>query len=96
MQRTLTSFDNVWDRIRRSAGQTFSTATGLPFTYRVPGEFLRIERERRDINRSSSRTKFEKAAAEMPMPGPSDIKDRQGSAYAWAIRMEQRIRQCDW
>ena len=39
----MTSFDDVWDRIRRCAGQTFSTATGLPFTYRVPGEYLRIE-----------------------------------------------------
>lgn len=92
----MTSFDHVWDRIRRCAGQTFSTATGLPFTYRVPGDFLRVEREGREINRSLSRTNFEKAAAEMPVDKPSDIKGRQGSAYTWAILMDQRIRQRDW
>jgi hypothetical protein len=92
----MTSFDDVWDRIRRCAGQTFSTATGLPFTYRVPGEFLRVEREGREINRSLSRTNFEKAAAEMPVDKPSDIEGRQGSAYTWAILMDQRIRQGDW
>lgn len=92
----MTSFDDVWDRIRRCAGQTFSTATGLPFTYRVPGEFLRVQREGREINRSLSRTNFEKAAADMPADKPSDIKGRQGSAYTWAILMDQRIRQRDW
>ncbi|WP_210441313.1 hypothetical protein [Nocardioides xinjiangensis] len=92
----MTSFDDVRDRIRRCAGQTFSTATGLPFTYRVAGEFLRVQREGREINRSLSRTNFEKAAVEMPAGRPSDIKGRQGSAYTWAILMDQRIRQRDW
>lgn len=92
----MASFDDVWDRIRRCAGQTFSTSTGLPFTYRVPGDYLRIEREGREISRSLSRTNFEKAAEAMPVPKPSDIKDRQGSAYTWAILMDQRIRQSDW
>lgn len=27
---------------------------------------------------------------------PSDIKDRQGSAYTWAILMDDRIREHDW
>ena len=92
----MASFDDVWDRIRRCAGQTFSTATGLPFTYRVPGEYVRVERQGREINRSLSRTNFEKATAQMPASRPSDIKGRQGSAYKWAILMDKRIRQSDW
>lgn len=92
----MTSFDDVWDRIRRCAGQTFSTATGLPFTYRVPGDFLRVERDGREINRSLSRTNFEKATKLMPAAKPSDIKDSQGSAYTWAILMDKRVRQGDW
>jgi len=32
----------------------------------------------------------------MPVERPSDIKDRQGSAYTWAILMDPRIRQSDW
>jgi hypothetical protein len=50
----------VWERIRRHAGSEFRTATGLPFTYAVPGNFLRVTREGREINRSLSRTNFEK------------------------------------
>jgi hypothetical protein len=92
----MTSFDDVWDRIRRCAGQTFSTATGLPFTYRVPGDYLRVERDGREINRSLSRTNFEKAAKLMPAATPSDIKGSQGSAYTWGILMDKRIRQGDW
>lgn len=86
-------FDDVWNRIRRCSGETFSTATGLPFSYRVPGDFLRIERDGREISRSLSRTNFEKATEAMPAPKPRDIKDRQGSAYTWAILMDKRIRQ---
>jgi len=85
-------FDEVWNRIRRSAGQPFHTVTGLEFTYVVPGNFLRVTREGNEINRSLSRTNFEKAAALMPAERPSNLKDRQGSAYTWAILMDERIR----
>ena len=32
----------------------------------------------------------------MPVDGPSEIKDRQGSAYTWAILMDKRIRRGFW
>jgi hypothetical protein len=67
-----------------------------PFTYRVPGDYLRVERDGREINRSLSRTNFEKAAKLMPAATPSDIKGSQGSAYTWAILMDRRVRQGDW
>ena len=89
-------FDTVWDRIRRCAGQEFVTITGLPFSYRVPGDYLRVSRAGREINRSLSRTNFAKAAAVMPVKGPGDIKQSQGSAYTWAILMDNRVRQGDW
>jgi hypothetical protein len=92
----MANFEAVWDRVRRCAGQTFTTSTGLPFTYRVPGDFLRVSRNGREINRSLSRTNFAKAAAAMPVARPSDIKESQGSAYTWAILMDKRIRQGDW
>jgi len=92
----MADFDTVWDRIVRCAGETFMTATGLPFTYRVPGDYLRVTREGREINRSLSRTNFVKAAAAMPATRPSDIKQSQGSAYTWAILMDKRVRQNDW
>jgi hypothetical protein len=92
----MADFDAVRDRVRRCAGQTFTTSTGLPFTYRVPGDFLRVSRDGREINRSLSRTNFAKAAAAMPVARPSDIKESQGSAYTWAILMDKRVRQGDW
>jgi len=92
----MSTCDDVWDRIGRCAGQTFTTASGLPFTYRAPGDYLRIDRDGREINRSLSRTNFEKAARLMPAKKPSDIKESQGSAYTWAILMDKRVRQSDW
>jgi len=86
---------DVWRRIEAHAGEEFRTATGLPFTYRVPGAFLLINRDGREINRSLSRTNFEKAIALMPAATPSELKESQGSAYTWAILMDRRIR-TDW
>ena len=92
----MANFDDVWSRIERQAGQTFETATGLPFTYRVPGNYLKVCRDGREIDRSLSRTNFEKAAVAMPTAKPSDIKESQGSAYTWAILMDRRIRGDAW
>ena len=86
----------VWRRGERNAGQTFKTITGLEFTFQVPGRFLRVTRDGREINRSLSQTNFAEALTSMPVERPSDLKDRQGSAYTWAILMDPRIRQSDW
>ena len=86
----------VWPRIERHAGETFTTITGLEFTFRVPGRFLRVTRDGHEINRSLSQTNFAKALTSMPTEKPSDIKDLQGFAYTWAILMDPRIRQSDW
>ena len=92
----MAEFERVWDRVRRNAGSEFRTVNGLPFTYRVPGDFLRVTRDGREINRSLSKTNFAKAMELMPAPGPGALKDRQGSSYTWAILMDRRIRQGDW
>jgi hypothetical protein len=89
-------FNHVWDRIQLSAGERFTTATGLPFTYRVPGEFVRVSRDGREINRSLSRTNFQRAMQSMPAASPGALRDRQGASYTWAILMDKRIRQSDW
>lgn len=88
--------DVVWPRIVQSAGETFTTVTGLEFTYRAPGNYLKVTRDGREINRSLSRTNFAKALESMPADRPSDISDRQGSAYTWAILIDPRVRGVDW
>lgn len=90
------SFDDVWTRIKNHAGQTFSTATGLPFTYQVQGGYLEVTRDGRKINRSLSRTNLRKASAFEPAAKPSDIQESQGPAYTWAILMDRRIRGAAW
>ncbi|MFC8501300.1 hypothetical protein ACFUC1_03000 [Pedococcus sp. NPDC057267] len=90
------NIDVVWPRIAQHAGETFYTATGLHFTYRVPGQYLRVTRDGREINRSLSRTNFAKALKAMPADRPSGISQRQGSAYTWAILMDPRVRLDDW
>jgi hypothetical protein len=86
----------LWERIRQHAGERFMTKTGKPFTYEVPGNFLRVSRGGDEVNRSLFRTNFCKAARLMPTDGPAAIKDRQGPAYTWAILMDDRIRVSDW
>jgi hypothetical protein len=88
--------DSLWDRIRRHAGEEFRTKTGLPFTYRVPGNYVRVRRGGREINRSLSRTNFVKAAALMPADSLGALRERQGSSYTWAILMDSRIRGGEW
>jgi hypothetical protein len=89
-------FEHVWDRIRRQAGATFTTKQGHDFVYRVPGDYLRVSRDGREINRSLSKTNFRKAAGQMPTDGPGALKDAQDSSYTWAILMDDRIRAGDW
>lgn len=92
----MTDIAVVWERIKRHAGQEIRTVNDLPFTYVVPGNFLRVTRDGAEINRSLSRTNFERALEEMPAAGPGDPKGRQGASYTWAIPMDRRIRLSDW
>lgn len=92
----MVDIDTIWQRISSRAGEQFHTKRGLPFTYVVPGAYLRVTRDGREINRSLSKTNFREAAEVMPVDGPGDLKDRQGSAYTWAILMDARIRRTDW
>jgi hypothetical protein len=92
----VTDFEPVWERIRQHSGHPFKTKTGLEFTYAVPGAYLRITRNGKEIERSLSKSNFAKAAAAMPVEGPGDIKDRQGQSYTWAILMDRRIRARNW
>lgn len=85
-------FEETWRRIERHSGETFHTITGLAFSYTVPGAYVRIVRDGREINRSLSKTNFAKASMLMPADGPGALTGRQGASYAWAILSDERIR----
>ncbi len=86
------TIDAVWERIRRHAGADFRTITGLPFTYEVPGNYLRVDRTIRNLSRSNCA----KALDLMPAAGPAQLRGRQGASYTWAILMDPRICSGDW
>jgi hypothetical protein len=37
--------EQLWQHVRRYAGEPFATKTGKPFTYEVPGNYLRVTRD---------------------------------------------------
>lgn len=86
------NIDVAWDRIKREAGSSFTTVTGLPFTYSVPGNYLLVNRTIRNL----SRTNFAKALDQLPCDGPAGLVGRQGASYTYAILMDPRIRRRDW
>lgn len=92
----MTDSEAAWGRIKRNAGSEFHTTTGLAFTYRVPGDFFRVSRDGKKINRSLSKTSFRNAAEQMPLTSPAHLDGVQGPSYTWGILMDQRIRQGDW
>jgi len=87
------SFDEVWVRIRKRAGEAFFTKTGIRFTYGVEGERLMLNR----INYSLSKGDLMKAYPRVPMKGPSEIASLvRGSSYIWAILHDARISLKAW
>jgi hypothetical protein len=92
----MSNIELIWGRIQRHAGSEFRTLSGLPFTYQVPREYLRVNRDGEEINRSLSRTNFARALEMMPASSPNALKGRQGASYTWAILMDARIREQDW
>lgn len=88
----MVDIETVWARIKAHAGEEFRTITGLPFTYQVPGNYLRVNRAIRSLSRSN----FQHALRAMPAHSPADLAQRQGPSYTWAILMDARIRRTDW
>ncbi len=83
----MADIEPVWERIRRHAGEPFQTVTGLPFTYKVPGNYLRVDRTVRNL----SKTNFAKALKQLSCDGPGGLAGRQGASYTYAILTDPRI-----
>lgn len=80
-------FDEVWDRIRRHAGDTFTLVRGQQFTYEVTGNNVLPAGRQRLLHKSN----FARAHSRMPLRATTDIKDVQGSSYVFAILTDPRI-----
>jgi hypothetical protein len=80
-------FDEIWDRIRRHAGDTFTLVRGQQFTYQVTGNNVLPAGRQRLLHKSN----FARAHSRMPLRATTDIKDVQGSSYVFAILTDPRI-----
>ena len=88
----MTDFEAVWERIKRNAGQEFTTKTGHAFTYRVPGDYMRVTvmavRSTAPCRRQTS------GAPPRRCQWMDQVRSRivKVPSYTWAILMDRRIR----
>ena len=88
--------DLVWRRVAKHQGETFQTASGLPFTYEVEGTGIWFFREGKRINRKLTRTQFDVALSRCPLTSTTEIKDLMDFAYLFALLKDGRIRGQEW
>lgn len=82
------SFDPVWGRIRRHAGEAFQLRRGATFTYRLSENEIYPDRTKIGIHRSN----FARAWDRRPLSGPGQLsKDIIGPSYVYAILTDPRI-----
>ena len=80
--------DSIWEKVKLHQGETFHTARGLEFSYRVSRETVIHTRSKATLSRSD----FEKAIALAPQK-PSDLhNDVAGPSYVYAIITDPRMR----
>jgi len=87
------SFPVVWGRITNLTGQSFTTKTGLDFSFLVQGNGLFPSRTKYRISKND----FGTAYTHVPYDGPGGLNNQvRGPAYVWAILHDRRIRKGDW
>ena len=84
------SFDQVWESIRKHAGEEFHTKNGLPFTYTIYNKGIVPNRTGYRLSAGN----FEKVLPIIDeIDGPGAISDLvRGPAYVYAILKDKRIR----
>ena len=82
------SFDKIWEKIKKYEGETFSTITGLKFTYEVHKKLFYPSRAKYQISKSD----FLRAHKMFPLKGPGEIsKMVRGASYVWSVLNDKRI-----
>jgi len=82
------SFEEVWSKIEKHAGETFHTKDGVEFTYKIEGDLFIAAEGDQTILKSD----FQRAYRMIPQVLPEEIeKIVKGPAYVWSVLNDERI-----
>lgn len=84
---SLTTFEEVWERIEAHEGSEFRQKRGMVFTYTVKGSVIAPN----TTNYLVPKSQFEKAWNRIPINGPGEIIDLIAPSYIYAIITDVRI-----
>jgi hypothetical protein len=93
------SFSDIWRRITDLEGETFSTKSGLKFTYHIEesGTTVRLDGPRTGKGKRSHMSQFQNALPKLPADGPSALGPGVwGDSYVWGIMMDPRVSRGEW
>ena len=79
--------DVLWNRIIACSGEIFHQQQGKSFTYSVSGDTVYLDTANQDL----SRRQISEALSRIPLTGPDEISDLNGSRYIYAIVTDRRI-----
>ncbi len=84
MMTTMT-IEELWQELAQQQGKTFFTAKGLPFTYKIQGGEMFVDRKAKSITKATFDRALEKIQ-ENPegITGPKTL-NVFGAPYIWAI-----------
>lgn len=83
------SFQDIWCKIEKHAGEVFHTKDGTEFTYEVQGDQFIAAKGDQTISKSN----FEEAYQSTDVDPEEMVKIVKGPAYVWSVLHDKRIAQ---
>ena len=80
----------LWQQLTLLQGETFHTARGLEFTYRISGNEMFISRKKKSITRSTVNMAYRKAAELKVVSGPKKLQTF-GASYLYPVLLRLKI-----
>ena len=80
----------LWTRLREYEGRKFKTARGLPFTYRVAGNELIVDRKEKSVTRSTVNLAFRRAKELKTVHSPKEL-GVFGASYILPVFEEMKL-----
>lgn len=82
------SFQDIWCKIEKHAGETFHTKDGKEFTYEIQGELFVADQGEQLISKNDFQNALKKISDVTPEELERIVK---GPAYVWSVLSDERI-----